>query len=80
MKQRFTANQVLEIREQYARGIGLKRIAFGWTVNRKVIQDIVQGRTYKAVGGPLASSERICPTCRQVVGQRASNTSSEQQK
>lgn len=71
MKQRFTVPQVLEIRIAYAAGAGQKQLAFFWGCNRKSIQDIVHGRTYKAVGGPLSSSQRICPECRQIVGLRA---------
>lgn len=70
MKQRFTAHQVLEIRMAYAAGTGQKQLAFFWGCNRKSIQDIVHGRTYKTVGGPLSSRQRICPECRQLVGQR----------
>jgi hypothetical protein len=70
MKQRFTPGQVLEIRMAYAKGVGQKQLAFFWDCNRKSIQDIVHGRTYKAVGGPLSTTQRICPECRQIVGNR----------
>jgi len=70
MKQRFTVKQVLEIRMAYAAGAGQKQLAFFWDCNRKSIQDIVHGRTYKDVGGPLSSTQRICPECRQIVGNR----------
>jgi hypothetical protein len=70
MKPRFLDSQVLEIRAAYAAGAGQKQLAFFWGCNRKSIQDIVHGRTYKAVGGPLSTPERICPECRQIVGKR----------
>ena len=71
MKARFTPGQVLEIRNAYAAGAGQKQLAFFWGCNRKSIQDIIHGRTYKDVGGPLSTPTRICPECRQVVGRRA---------
>lgn len=73
MKQRFTHAQVQQIRQLYAEGVGQKQLAFYWHVNRKSIQDIVHGRTYKNVAGPLSKPQRICPTCRQIVGQRQVN-------
>lgn len=71
MKQRFTEQQIREIRTAYAAGVGQKQLAFYWHVNRKSIQDIVHGRTYKHVPGPLSAPARVCPTCRQIVGIRA---------
>lgn len=67
MKQRFSPVQVLAIRTAYAGGAGQKQLAFYWDCNRKSIQDIVHGRTYKAVGGPLSQPNRICPECRQLI-------------
>jgi hypothetical protein len=71
MRRRFTDQQVREIREAYAAGAGQGQLAFYWNVNKKVIQDMVHGRTYKNVSGPLSTANRICPTCRQIVGVRA---------
>jgi len=67
-KPRFSDDQVLRIREEYDSGTGQKQLAKKWNVNRKVIQDIVHGRTYRQVGGELSKPLRICPTCRQVIG------------
>ena len=75
VKRRFTDDQVERIRRVYADGTGFKQIAFFYAVNRKVIQDIVHGRTYKGAPGPLVAGPRICPHCRQVVGVPQSNTS-----
>lgn len=71
MKRRFTEQQVREIRETYAAGVGQGAIAFYWTVNKKVIQDIVHGRTYKNVAGPLSQPGRTCPHCKQPIKQAA---------
>lgn len=70
-KRRFEDREVVDIRTAYDRGAGLKTLAFYWTVNRKVIQDIVHGRTYKNVGGPLSKPQRICPECRQIIQGKA---------
>ena len=67
MKRRFTDIQVREIRHAYAAGVGQKRLALYWNVNRKVIQDIVHGRTYKNVAGPLSKPGRTCPHCKQPI-------------
>jgi hypothetical protein len=74
LKQRFTADQVLEIRTAYAAGAGQKQLAFYWACNRKSIQDIVHGRTYKAVGGPLSAPDRVCPECRQIIQATVTNS------
>jgi hypothetical protein len=74
MKQRFTADQVLKIRHAYAAGAGQKQLAFYWHCNRKSIQDIVHGRTYKGLGGPLSKPNRICPECRQLIQATATNS------
>jgi hypothetical protein len=71
VKQRFTDIQVRQIRDAYAEGVGQKQLAFYWSVNRKSIQDIVHGRTYKHVPGPLSSKKRICPHCRQIIASAA---------
>lgn len=69
-RQRFSATAVLQIRELYARGVGQKTLAQRYGCNRKSIQDIVHGRTYKAVGGLRHNAKRICPACRQVITER----------
>jgi hypothetical protein len=71
VKRRFTDEQVRRIRQAYADGVGQGQLAFYWSVNKKVIQDMVHGRTYKNVGRPLSTATRICPACRQIVGTRA---------
>lgn len=69
-RQRFTETTVRQIRELYAHGVGQKALAARYGCNRKSIQDIVHGRTYKAVGGLRHNAKRICPTCRQVITER----------
>lgn len=70
-RQRFTETAVRQIRELYAEGIGQKSLAMRYGCNRKSIQDIVHGRTYKHVGGPRHNAKRICPACRQIITERA---------
>jgi hypothetical protein len=74
VNQRFTPTAVRQIRELYAEGAGQKALALRFGCNRKSIQDIVHGRTYKAVGGPRHNSKRVCPTCSQVIVDRGANT------
>lgn len=69
MKRRFTDEQVRKIRQAYADGVGQGQLAFYWNVNKKVIQDMVHGRTYKNVSGPLSKPGRTCPHCRQPIKQ-----------
>lgn len=67
MKRRFADHQVREIRTAYAAGIGQRTLATYWNVNRKSIQDIVYGSTYKHVGGDFNRRVRICPHCRRAM-------------
>lgn len=69
-RRRFSETTVRQIRELYAHGVGQKALAHRYGCNRKSIQDIVHGRTYKAVGGLRHNAKRICPTCRQVITER----------
>lgn len=60
---RFNVRQVLHIRVSYAAGESLTSLADAFNCNRRQIQDIVHGRTYKTAGGPLAIITRNCPHC-----------------
>lgn len=70
MKRQFTLPQVYMMRVRYAGGWGIKKLAIEYGVNRNTIWKIVHHLTYKDAGGPVAAKERICPRCRQVIGER----------
>jgi hypothetical protein len=59
--QKLTADQVLEIRNAVARGMSQSRLAAQFSVRRQTINQIVTGRTWRLVGGPI--STRHCFSC-----------------
>lgn len=71
MKRRFGDATVRVIRQRYQAGDSGALLAGLHDVNRKVIFDIVHGRTYKTSPGPVSSGVRVCRHC----GQRITGAS-----
>lgn len=67
---KFNEQQVVMIRHRYRAGVGLKKLAGLYCCSARTIEFIVQGKTYKDVGGPRAARVRFCPHCKQVLGVR----------
>ena len=65
MKRRFGNDTVRIIRHRYQAGDSGAYLAGLYAVNRKVIFDIVHGRTYKTSPGPVSSGVRVCRHCGQ---------------
>ena len=59
--QKLTADQVLAIRNAAARGVPQRQLAVEFDVRRQTIQQIVTGKTWRLVGGPI--STRYCSSC-----------------
>jgi hypothetical protein len=59
--QKLSAEQVLTIRNAVARGMSQSRLAAQFSVRRQTINQIVTGRTWRLVGGPI--STRHCSSC-----------------
>jgi hypothetical protein len=59
--QKLTAADVLAIRNAAARGVLQRELAIEFDVRRQTIQQIVTGKTWRLVGGPI--STRYCSSC-----------------
>lgn len=59
--QKLTADQVLAIRNAAARGVPQRELAIEFDVRRQTIQQIVTGKTWRLVDGPI--STRYCSSC-----------------
>lgn len=54
---KLTEKDVLAIREAYANNVSNKELSILYNVNRGAISSIVLGRTWKHVGGPIATKK-----------------------
>lgn len=59
----LTAEQVIEIRERAAEGGSLVDLAREYGLHASAVKDIVWGRRWKNVGGPLGRPTAYCATC-----------------
>lgn len=64
---RFEPRQVIEMRTAYVAGASLNMLADFWNINRMAVWEIVNGRSYKDVGGPVQKGPRVCPHCKQIL-------------
>lgn len=59
--QKLTADDVLAIRNAAARGVLQRELAIKFNVRRQTIQQIVAGKTWRLIDGPI--NKRYCSSC-----------------
>jgi hypothetical protein len=64
-QRQLTANQAQDLREDRGAGVSARALAAKYGISRYMVGDIIHGKTYQDVGGPicgLARKPRLTPT------------------